>query len=377
MGGVSKIHGGFETTHGATRAEYEAALELTEEQRKNYFKYRNKPVSPARHYKAVPGYVGFAFKKAWMFVVSILIFIVMSIIGTCVGGVKEHTFTDYSVEQRVEEKKKEADENNKKLSKKEIKEMYEKFTADSLETVTQDSMLHAQGKRIFKKHDEESGKNWHYFIQFNFWGILWILLILSPLIYWIIKTWVDLSDRMKKRKYAIIANSILDKGYVEEMELYENKPTDAQMSAYIRNFLSTVVDTELEYHKKSEEDFKGMTLFLNSYFNYKDEGENYNDSAIEYTIVLLEEKCATVIRCDWRVYEDNQDIGEIEQVSYKNIQNVKLTEDELTFGKFTIEIPDEQVFEYQNDDDDDEFTFSNTRTSDVSVFAVGLRKLLE
>ena len=78
----------------------------------------------------------------------------------------------------------------------------------------------------------------------------------------------------------------------------------------------------------------------------------------------------------WRIYEKNPEKGASQSIFYSDIKSVKLTGDRLMFGDISIKIPDESIFEYQNDDPDDELTFSNDRTSDAREFKTALDKLV-
>ena len=363
----------------------EEATNLTEEERKRYYDFRFEQVKPGSgedvpedvRYMNVPGFVGFGIKRALMLGLNFLLFLFLLTFGTCTGwGIKGNE-TINSIEKRVEERVEKAAKKDYTYPQDKLDEFYASFKADSIKSLEKDSVLRADCRKVFTYVDNKDGITQTFFMKKGFWGWFWVLVIFSPLIIWFFNTLAQIFIRIKDRKFAFAYNLQLDENYIMAKELYKSKPTDLQMSVFTLNFLDTVVDTELTYHKKSERDLKGMTLFLNNYFKYKDDGENYEDSAVEYVIALLEEDCVTVIRSDWRIYEDIQDTGEIEQVSYGDIRNVKLTENELSFGDITIEIPDEQALEYQNDDDSNSLTFSNTRTSNVNIFAVGLRKLVQ
>ena len=370
--------------------EHDEAMALTEEQRKNYFEYRFEPVKPGWgdnkpedvRYRNVPKFIGFVIARALAFAGCFFIFLIMLTFGTCTGwGVKEKT-TINSVDARL-------DAHVKTMAKKfdhtytdlELEKKRAEFKEDSIKKDRQfekdKEVSEADLNRIFSYIDNDDGTTQHFYIKKTFWGLFWILLIFSPLIWWFFATVRGLIGEINERKSAIKYNIALDDYYLKAMECYRTKPTDRQMENSAKILLPSLVWYEMQNHKKSEEDLKGITLFLNSNFKYDDQGENYEGSAVEYTIALLDEDCVTVIRGDWSVYEDEPDAGEFEQVSYGDIGSVRLTSDELSFGDITIEIPDEQIFEYQDDNDNDEYTFSSTRTSDVQTFAVSLRKLVQ
>jgi formylmethanofuran dehydrogenase subunit E len=116
---------------------------------------------------------------------------------------------------------------------------------------------------------------------------------------------------------------------------------------------------------------KGKTLFVNHLLEYVEQG----DSCIAYTVALLEKEGVSVVAGRWFVYEDEPQERAITSIAYAYIREVKLTETHIAFGGAEIEIPDEQMFEYQDTDPDDPTSFSTSRTSDVRQFAVALRKM--
>ena len=358
--------------------EYEKAVNLTEEQRRSFYEYWYEPEKPA--HLDVPAGVGFGFKRALLLVGSVLLFLIMLSFDTCVGCSIKMDETVNSVENAVE------DHVNTMVKKydmtyspEELEKIITEFKEDSIKKALKHEKFIAENQNLSKLFNwvGKDGTTQHFYRKTSIWGWIGVLIVFSPLIIWIIVTLGGIIGTLDDRKNAKRYNREVDKNYAEAMNNFNAKPTEAQMVVYIRNFLSKIVDIELRYHKKSEEDLKGKTLYLNNYFNYQNESENFNHSAVEYTIVLLDEDCVTVIRDDWRVWKDNWNSGEFVQLSYGDIKNVKLTSNELSFGDTVIEIPDEQVFEYQSDDFDNELTFSNTRTSDVRDFAVSLRKLVQ
>jgi ribosomal 30S subunit maturation factor RimM len=249
--------------------------------------------------------------------------------------------------------------------------------------IKDDTLFHARHPNllhIYDYVDHQDGTTQQLYIKKTFWGWFWALVVFSPLIFAVFSLLGFVVGVIREGPRVARANRKMDEDHAAAMHAYNSKPTAVQMNAYIQDNLSLMPDIEMSLHKKSEEDLKGLTLFINSEFNYKEEDrdeDDYDGSLIEYTIVLLEEDCVTIMRSDWCVFEDDTRKTEIEQISYGDVGNIKMTDDELSFGGITIDIPDCQVFEYQDDDLGDVHTFSESRTSDVRTFVVALRKLVQ
>jgi len=372
---------------------FEEALNLSNEKRENYYEYYLEPNKPGWgektneyiRYQKTPKFIGFTLKRAWTFFLNFVIFMILVAIGQCSGlGVKDIVTTD-SIDQRVEEKVKKSDEkHNYTYKPEELKEKREEFTLDSIKYAEKYKELkeNPDMKKIISFKNDEDGTTQHYFVKMTLWGLISILVIFSPLIIWLIVTIVKLTIEINKYKDAKRYNRRLDDNYKYAMECYNTNPTCEQMEVFIEDFLMRYVDSELKFHRKFEEDFKGVTLFTNRYYDFEEEDENgnedtYVDSYVKLTTVLLEDDCVTVMKSNWHVYEDAQSVGIFEQISYGDIGSVVLTADELTFGGISIEIPESQIFEYQNSNPSDKTTYSTTRTSDVRTFAVALRKLVQ
>lgn len=363
--------------------EIEAAYELTEDERKQYFDYYFDPEKPSydselpyeNRYIYKPTYIGTIVGR--ILTLAINLFVTLIIVSICSWAnwgflSNEKAINEASIEEKVKIKE---EEYTKAFTPKEHAELIEKYQADSLETLKTDSIISANYFKLYTKNDIKDNTASSIYIKNSTGGYIWFGIALLPLLIWIIASISRIKNRANDRKDAIFHNQKVKEDYEYALELYNTKPSDLQMYYFIQNYMSLVVLTELGYHEKDEAELKGKTLFLNEYFNYSDDGENYENSAIEYSIVVLEDDCVTVIKSDWRIYEDISDTGSIESISYSDIKNVVLNENELSFGGITIEIPEEQVFEFQNDDPDDDLTFSNTCTSDPREFAIALRKL--
>jgi len=142
----------------------------------------------------------------------------------------------------------------------------------------------------------------------------------------------------------------------------------------MQDFLSNMPENDMDYYKKDPEALKGKALFLNEYEDLK-EGELYKHSFIKYSLVLLEEDMVTVIRGAWRVYEESPKIGTVQSISYHDIKDVIHTAYDLSFGGIKIRLPQEQVFQFQDEDPSNKVTYSTICTSDIPTFSIALRKL--
>ncbi len=331
---------------GLTEEELEAAFNLTEEERRQFYDYRFEPEAPGRGFDLPDGrrlytkesYVELALRRAWKLFLSLVAFFVL--LGICLAAGWGFLSTEPPAEAVS--------------------------AADSL------AVTHIKLISEIKSGKESADILW---VERSAAGAVWLLVVLSPLLVWLFVT-VRKTLRVKTNRSAAEAhNRQLREEYARAKELYRTKPTTEQMQLFILGYLSRIVDSELEFHGKSEKGLKGKLLFVSEFFDYAEDDENYDESAVEYTIALLEKDCVSVICCDWRVYEDTADTGTIQSIAYADIRDVKLTESQLSFAGITIDIPDEPIFEYQDDDPDEVMGYSITRTSDVRQFAVALRKL--
>jgi tetratricopeptide (TPR) repeat protein len=202
-----------------------------------------------------------------------------------------------------------------------------------------------------------------------------LVVVVAPLLIWLLVT-VNLINRLRESRRAANSHNRQIMGeYAEARELHLTRPTVLEMQLFILNYLSELVDRELARHGKSEKEMKGKILLTDEFVEYEGEGDNYFESAVEYTIALLEKDGVSVITSDWRVWRDEPEPSTISSIAYADIKEVTLADGSLSFGGITIDIPADPMFAYQSDDPDDGLAYSTTRTSDVRQFAVALRKL--
>ncbi len=362
--------------------ECEAAYNLTAAQRRHFYDYRFEPRKPEygsnvleeARLRPKGSYFVLALQRTWRFALNLLLALAFFTVCLLAGwgfDTTEHPLYRMSVERTVELKEAEA---GKKLTAAECAALIGQMTRDSISTARQDSLMAATHIRLMSEKDGKKQVENVLWLKKSAGGTIWFIIVCSPLWLWLIITMSAFVRLRERRRAASIHNLSVWESYALAEELYRTKPTDTQIILFIQCFLSTAVETELARHGKSENDLRGKTLFLNDFFDYREDGPNYGDSAVEYKIVLLEADSVSVITNDWRVYEDAPEAGTIESISYSDIKGVKLTGKHLSFGEITIEAPEEPIFEYQ-DDDPAYITFSNTCTSDVRQFAVALRRL--
>ena len=346
--------------------EEEEYVDLSAKERQQYFDYRFEPLKPGRNqHNPLPTFP--IFRKLLNLIIILAVTFVLFIIFNLAGW--GFTSNEVSLNKFViaDSARNIRDINGVKLTKKERLKAYNKMLNDSIEQVKKDSIFNETS--IFTISRIKDDKKHFLAIKKDKMSFLWITLLFLPLGIWTTRTIIEFTKIGKNRR-------IIKDNYKYALEMYNSKPTDGQMKMYVMNFLSQIVDIELEYYKKDEDDLKGKILFLNNYFKYKNASENYENSGIEYTVALLEDTHVTVLKSDWLIYKESPEKGEAHTVFYSDISNVRLKENSLIFGDIEIEIPDECVFEYQCDDTDDELTFSNDRTSDPRVFKAALDKLV-
>lgn len=366
-----------------TEEQIEAAYNLTEDQRKQYFDYFFEPEEPGHSsempdensFQSKPSYVSLFVTRSIRLALSLFVTFVLLVICLMAGWGFENSVKPQQEQTIAQKMETEVASSQKKITKKEYADLLAKFQSDSLKTARTDSFLTANYHKLYTRTDSKDQTVERIYFKKSIGGFIWLFIVLFPLLSWIIVTIKKVNQATIERKRVNDHNQMLRDNFDHATVMHSTKPSHIEIQLYIQNFLSTVVETELSFNKKDVEDLKGKTLFINNYFEYEEDEENYEESAIEYKVVILENDCVTVISSNWRVYEDISDTGTIESISYADISNVLLTEDELSFGKIAIEIPDEQVFEYQNDDSDDDITFSNNCTSDVREFVIAFRKL--
>jgi len=346
--------------------EDEEYVELDQGQRYDYFRYRYEPVKPGNNDNPIPHYpvVRTIWKFALMLVYTFIIFIILNITGL---GFKsnEIALNPVPVSEKFDKLK---TESAHKLSKKERQELFTKLTNDSIEKARKDSSFNSGYITIFTRIKGESE---HFLgVKKDKMSFVWIIVLFLPLIFWLFKNIKLYTSISGQRKF--IKNE-----YDQDLQGFNTKPTENQMKMFIENYLSDIVDIELNYYKIDEDDLKGKILFVNYYIPAEeDDPEQYEGSGIGYTVALLEETKVIVLSSMWRIYEKNPEKGASQSIFYSDIKSVKLTGDRLMFGDISIKIPDESIFEYQNDDPDDELTFSNDRTSDAREFKTALDKLV-
>lgn len=363
--------------------EIQEAYNLTAEQRRQYYDYRFEPVEPG-YGNDVPdearlwgkdSYTVLLIRRAWKLAIAVILTLIL--LGICQSAdwgfeSTKHPLETASIAQTVALKEEGI---KKKFTSKQRAAMIEELTKDSLATAQLDSITAISNLRLMSRVDRKDGFKETLWLKKTIGGYIWLIVVLSPLLVWLFVTLGKTNRLRKNRRAADLHNSRVQEEYARAAELYRTRPSDTQMILFILKFLSEAVDAELAFHGKNEKDLKGKTLFLNEFFDYREDGENYEDSAIEYKIALLEADSVLVIGSDWHVYEDRAANHTVESVPYADIKEVKLTGNTLYFGGITIEKPEMQAFSYQNEDPGNELTFSDTRTSDLHQFAGELRKL--
>ena len=365
--------------------EDEAYVNLTAEQRKQFFDYRFKPIKPGTDYnKLPPEYVylkkpGYPIvNRVWKLILTVLLTIVLYVILTVAKlgiGEMETTVEKKTVAEMLNEYE---SIRSKPFTKKEREVEYTKTYNDSIEQAREDSAYYANHFVFAKVEGKGEDKNQLFVQGFKkeWMSLIWAFLLFLPLITWLWTTISRLSGIAKERSDVAAHNKMLNDNYAYEIEMYNTKPTNRQMENFIFQYMSTIVDAEFEYHGIHEEDLEGKTLFISDYFKYTEDGENYADSGVEYVVAILEDTHVSVFRSDWRIYEDLTEVGEAETAFYSDIKSVRLTEDTLSFGDISINLPSESVFEYQNHNPNDTISYSTDRTSDPREFKHALDKLV-
>lgn len=367
---------------GVSAEECEEAYGMTAERRRQFYEYRFEPQKPAyghdipeaRRLKAKGSYAALTMQRLWKLALNGLLALAFFTVCSLAGWgfrTTEHPLYRLSVNRTVELKEAGA---HKKFTADERAALIGEVRKDSIATARQDSLTAATHIRLKSERDGKKQIENVLWLKKSAGGYIWFLVVISPLLAWLLLTVGAFSRMAVRRRENAAYNRRLWDQYAGAEELHRTRSTDIQMILFIQGFLSTVVETELARHGKSEADLKGKTLFLNDFCDCREDSPNYCDSAVEYKVVLLEADSLSVITNDWRVWENAPGTGAIESVSYSDIKGVKLTGRHLSFGGITIEAPEEPIFEYQ-DEDLAYITFSNTCTSDVRQFAVALRRL--
>jgi hypothetical protein len=368
---------------GLTDEQIEAAFAMPEERRRQYYDYAFEPRRPGYGFDLPDelrllrkgSYVELSLRRAWRLLLgaalSLLLFAICSSAG---WGFRT---TEHSLDNRPVAELAAIRESaiNRKLTSRERSELVVQLTADSLTAARRDSITAAAHIRLFSEIDGEEQAENILWLRNSAAGYFWLVVVLAPLLVWLLTT-VNLANRLREGRWA--ANRHNRQGmeeYAEAGELHRTRPTVLEMQLFILNYLSELVDRELARHGESEKEMKGKILFINQFVEYEGEGENYFESAVEYTIALLEKEGVSVITSDWRVWKDEPERSTISSIAYADIKEVTLTDDSLSFGGITIDVPAEPMFAYQSDDPDDGLAYSTTRTSDIRQFAVALRKL--
>jgi hypothetical protein len=243
--------------------------------------------------------------------------------------------------------------------------LFIKLRNDSIQRAQKDSIYNSEtiilSTKIYNNEQQLFG------IKRSPMSVFWILLIFVPLVLWIIKyvkLYKSISNQIKEMKEV----------YKQDLAGFNNKATFEEINDFVDNFLSDVVDYELKNNNKDEDDLKGKILFINYYDDTSDLSEY---SVVRYMIALLEESKVTYLNNAWCLINDAPEKAHFHSAFYKDINSVKVSSDNISFGDISIPYPEKSLFEYQNTNSSDSLTYSTSRTSNVHEFKDALDKLID
>jgi len=369
-----------EAEHHNTAHYHNVGHDLTEEQRLAYFDHYDEPTAPSwnahspdlrylskRNYYEKP-----VLARLWKLPVMIILSLIIFAVATCARTVEDYYIaheipTVQSVaDERIAQREQEL---NRRLNRQEREEIFQSAGIDSVRAARRDARMYEEYfPLISAKDDVDEGKH-IIFVRKGIWGIVTLLLIFAPILFWLFGTIKIVTEIHRQRKYATRRNANLDLIYKENMELHYARPTDAEMQGFITEFLSKLADRDLEYHHKDPETMKGKILFV----NYRG---GMDDPYIKFSLVLCEEDCVTLIESTWCIYENDSREGKTRSISYSDISEIELAGDRLSIGdRMSVYIPYNQEFYFQDKNPNDKQTYSTIYTSSAKEFAVALRKL--
>lgn len=296
-----------------------------------------------------------------------------------------------------------------KLSDKERKEAFTAIREEQAEEVRKDSAYHADFFNYMYDVKKDESKMVYWFWDFNeedrpnvivFYGfkksldtLYAILLGLSAILVWLIKTILSVSRVRKKRKAVNNANISEKKGYDLYLRAFNSRNTIKGHVAFCRHFLSgnsksvrntdpvTAALNEINYN---EADLMSKILFVNQF----DLGETADPRIVlrkvYYTVAVPQKDRLTILYNCWDTLDNSLEPCEKVAVFYKNINSVSVDDEEIHIGMVgggekSITLPYDKrhcLLEYQSEDPGDELTFSLTRTGDPQEFVFALENLI-
>ena len=336
---------------------------ISQERRLNFFKYYYEPAKPGSKENPFPTFP--IIRTIWTLGIRLVITFSLYAIFTLSGlGFQQNN--ELINKPTVKESfRKILKENDQTLTTKEKSDLFIKLRNDSIQRAQKDSIYNSEtiilSTKIYNNEQQLFG------IKRSPMSVFWILLIFVPLVLWIIK-YVKL--------YKSISNQIkeIKEVYKQDLAGFNNKATFEEINDFVDNFLSDVVDYELKNNNKDEDDLKGKILFINYYDDTSDLSEY---SVVRYMIALLEESKVTYLNNAWCLINDAPEKAHFHSAFYKDINSVKVSSDNISFGDISIPYPEKSLFEYQNTNSSDSLTYSTSRTSNVHEFKDALDKLID
>ncbi len=347
--------------------------------------------------------------------IRLIIMVVVSVILLVVELIGGWSMEDYNKPITVHEKfeSRYSEDSRKQMKAAECKEKIAKLQEDSIAQATKDSIFFADYKIFaYKLEGDENGffgspseeemtrlaKADGYLRSWS--SLVVLLILLMPLIVFILKTIIRFSRCSRERKQIEEDNNARVALYNARTFLFENRATIKDYVTFCRHYLARKspflektgdpVTKALKDERVDELSMAGKVFFVN-YFEYEDDDKNptqYPDLVLRnifYVIGILQADKLILLKNCWDTTRNEMSECDSESIFYRNMTGAKVIKNSDTIeigmvggAKAVIKLPPEgrpSLMYYQDENPNDEMSFSNTRTSNPQDFVDALNNL--